>query len=448
MNPCMRGRLGLSVVAALALIVVATVACSGIPGQGQASTTVLPTTVPSPLPSRTPSPSMTAQNRDQTGNVRLYFDWGPAEIKVLEGLLAQFQSDHPGIQIQLTFFPEPELREQGQAALASESPPTLLLGPSAWGRELSSRGLIRGLSDSLSSDVLGRIHPMALPQAAPGGGMVGLPLELQGIVLYRNGAIMGDRPGSVDELVVAARALQTDEVLGASFDFSLLNVLPFLHTCGGEVDPDPGGPPFAMGTGLCWLRLLDRLGRSGPPVFDSPDDVTAFREGRSALLLESSELFTMLQEDLGEENLQIDPWPGYPLSEGNLLGYVWTETMYFAADMSQTDFEASWALATFLLSPESQQELATARQVHHQSVLRELPSDDAISVRLRGVFEAGIRLPEEGALDRIETPLETAIRLVVGAGGDPDLALELALTEIANTSPDLTTPTPSPTPIN
>lgn len=414
----------------------------------------------SPRPSETPTPPIalapastatapvtsTTQAGPSSGSVRLYFDWSPPEIQALEDLLADFQRDHPGIEIHLTYIPEADLQSRSLTALEGADGPTLLMGPSIWGPELASQGLIRDIGESLSPEMIARIHSMAWSQVEAGERIIGLPIEMKGIVLYRNDAIIGDRPGSVDELVLAAQAARSSEVVGASLDFELRNVLPFLQTCGGQVNLDPDQPPFTLEAGLCWLRLLNRLGRSGPTVFGGPEDLIAFREGRSALLIESSDLLPQLRAELGEDNVQIDPWPRYPLSEADLRGYVWTETIYFSAAMSQADFEASWALATFLLAPESQQALASARDVAHQSVLIDLPVDDPTSARLRRIFEAGVPLPPSGMLERIEPPLRTTVRLVVGAGGDPQLALELALTEIANSSPVQITPTPTPSP--
>lgn len=420
--------------------------CAGGTEPPQPTETSVPTTAPAHTSTSTSPATPTAQPGPPSGSVRLYFDWNPAEIQALEDLLDDFQRAHPGIEIRLTYIPESDLQARSRAALEGSDGPTLLIAPSTWGRELASLGLIRDIGESLSPEMIARVHPMAWSQVDAGERVIGLPVEMQGIVLYRNDAIIGDRPGSVDELVLAAQAARSNQVVGASLDFDLRNVLPFLHTCGGQVNPDPEQPPFTVQAGLCWLRLLNRLGRSGPPVFNGPEDLIAFSEGRSAMLIESSELLIQLRTELGEDNLQIDPWPVYPLSEEDLRGYVWTETIYFSASVSQADFEASWALATFLLAPESQQALASARDVAHQSVLTELPVDEPTSARLRGIFEAGVSLPPPGTLERIETPLQTAVRLVVGAGGDPQLALELALTEIANISPVQATPTPSPSP--
>lgn len=431
----------------LAIPLLIFLASCGAPAESpQPSETPIPSTSPALASTATAPVTSTAQAESRSGSVRLYFDWSPPEIQALEDLLADFQRDHPGIEIQLTYIPEVELQSRGTTALEEADGPTLLMGPSIWGPELASQGLIRDIGEALSPEMISRIHPMAWSQVESGERVMGLPIEMKGIVLYRNDAIIGDRPGSVDELVLAAQAARSSEVVGASLDFDLLNVLPFLQTCGGELNLDPDQPPFTLEAGLCWLRLLNRLGRSGPPVFGGPEDLIAFREGRSALLIESSDLLHQLRAELGEDNVQIDSWPRYSGSEADLRGYVWTETIYFSAAMSQADFEASWALATFLLAPESQQALASARDVAHQSVLIDLPVDDPASARLRRIFETGVPLPPSGVLERIEPPLRTTVRLVVGAGGDPQLALELALTEIANSSPVQVTPTPTPSP--
>lgn len=391
------------------------------------------------------SPTATVTRTSQTGAVRIYFDWDPAEVAALESRLADFGRDHPTIDVHLIYVPPAELLSRSTEDLAEgQSGPTMVIGPSRWGEELSRQGLIRDLSESLSGEMISRIHPHAWAQVRQGRRVLGLPLEMQGIVLFRNSAIIGDRPAAVDELVLAAQAVEGDDRVGASLDFSLLNTLPFLETCGADLDQLDDQPPFELVEGLCWLRLLNRLGRTGPPVFDSADDLTAFQSGRSALLIDRSDRLPALQEALGEGNLTVDSWPEYPLSEANLQGFVWAETMYFASQASQEDFEASWALATFLLSPESQAALSQSRRVNHQSVLADLPVDDPMSVRLRSIFESGRPLLEDARLATVREPLQTAVRLVVAASGDIELALELALTEIANSSPVQPTETPSP----
>jgi ABC-type glycerol-3-phosphate transport system substrate-binding protein len=442
-----------AVAAALSLVLLALSACS--PAASATPTPSTATPVP-PTPTATPTP--TNEPTRPSGIVTIWLDWGPAEMQALERIVDNYREMNPGAEFQISYHPPQSLRTDFESTVADgDELPSLLLGPASWGDALYESGALRDVGGSLIPDQRRSVHPYAWKQVDRNGAVIGLPLELKGTVLYRNVRLASAPAQSVAELVEAARAVRATGAVGASFDLGFNQSAPMIRTCKGELRTESDVDPVARPIGLCWLRLLDRLGQAGPVTFNTDEDLTRFEEGQSAWMLESTDKILELQAAIGDSNLEIDPWPMYQPTGEQLFGYVWTENGYFPAAVDDADFEAAWSFAVYLLAPDNQRLMGDARGVRHLPVLQNATLDDRLLAEARAILLSGSPLPDQRLLEDIIGGLSTAVRLTVSQGGDPELALDLALGQIreariptptptATQAPTLT-PTPSQTPL-
>lgn len=397
-----------------------------------------PTAAVSPLPSPTPTPP--------PGKVTIWLDWSPAELEALGGIIEDYVEMHPGTRFQVIYQRPGTLQAEFEAAAGSGEEPSILIASSELGPGWVEEGLIRDVSNFVLPEHREALQPMAWEQVARGEEITGLPLELQGTVLYRNSSLAPEPADTVDELLAASRESREAGRAGASFDLGFRRAAPFLRTCKGELRADERVDPVGRPQGLCWLRLLDRLGGAGPVTFDTGEDKEAFLAGQSMWLLGSTDELLELQEGVGAENLAVDPWPLYTPTGEMLTGYVWSQNAYFPKAAPDEDFEAAWSFSIHLLAPENQRLLSNASGVRHLPTHSEVALEDPLMGAASRVLLGGLPLPDQAALEDVVRELETAVRLVVGQGGDPELALDLALNEIRAARIPTVTPTPTAVP--
>ncbi len=265
-------------------------------------------------------------------------------------------------------------------------------------------------------------------------------------MLYRNRARVEEPANTVDRMVQRSEQDLLEGGEGSSFDLGFRRAAPLVQSCRGEIVSDPEVVPITQPAGLCWLRLLNRLGRSGEVTFDTEEDFELFRQGETLWLIDSTEKMVQLRAALGEEGLAVDPWPLYESTGESLLGAVWAENAYFPAAATDQDFEAAWSFATYLLAPENQRLLSQARGVAHLPVLPSIELEDPLLQQARRSLDTGVPLVQVQVEEQIRRELSTAIRLVVADGGEPELALGLALEEIRRSRIPTPTPTRTPSP--
>jgi hypothetical protein len=380
------------------------------------------------------------------GEVTLWLDWDPAELRVLERIIKEYQVLHPGSRFRVIYFPADQLEGALLEEIEPEAMPSLVLGPSNWAAGLEKAGFLRDVSQVILPDLRQALHPFALAQVERQSMMVGLPIELKGTVLYRNRQLSEEPANTLERMVELSQQALLEGGQGSSFDLGFRRAAPLVRTCRGDILSDPEVVPISQPAGLCWLRLLDRLGRAGPVTFDSDDDLELFAAGETLWLLDSTDQIVALESALGEENVTIDPWPLYEATGESMLGSVWTENAYFPSQATDQDFEAAWSFATYLLVPENQQMMSQARGVRHLPAIASIELQEPLLQQAGRALDTGVAETELAVDEQVSRELFTAIRLVVADGGDPELALGLALEEIRQARIPTATPTRTPSP--
>lgn len=415
-------------------IAVTTLAVVGC-GRQSPTPTALPTpgqATPSASPIELPASPAAPLASDLRGNVSIWLDWGPAATAMLADLVSEFRTQHPAVSVSLTYYRPEDLRSAFDDAVRTGRQPTILVGPSSWGPSLASKKTLLEIGPRVMSELIDRMQPLAWSQSSYAGAVVGLPLNLEGVVLYRNRALAAQPASDFEAWLKSARAVSDkfprEPVLDVDFQFSGSQ----LAACGGTLLKAGGGIGFDETTGICWLGLLARFRDAGPLTLDSTAALNTFAAGHSPWLIGLTSDEISLRTSIGSNNLAIDPWPAFPPTGKPLAGFVWTENAYMIAGASPQDQDAAWALLISLLSPEVQTRFAAADGPRWLPVLKSVAPGDALQGQALAELTAGVALPLAADLTVYSTPLGRAVWSVAGQGADPGVALKRATELIHN----------------
>ena len=405
--------------AALTLLILLA-ACSQAPLEPtlEAGPTLTVARPPAPLPviAATATPVRATQ-------IAIWTDWDPVELEALRAVLALYSEAHPGVEFSLAFFPPGDLLDAYLNCLAEGGCPSILIGPSSWGPLLVEQDGVTDISAFIDAQLQRDLYPIAWSQVDYDGTTAGLPLELQGIVLYRNASLVPTRNSQLSGLIRDADALRTESLQPSVFDFSFTNALPFITACGGDPFSPQGELKIDNEAGLCWLGLLSDWGGAGRVVVDSSDDRESFVGGTSGWLIDTSLAFQALTRALSAANLKVDPWPVLDATGEPLKGFVWTENVYLAPQGGIDELEANWEFARFLFDPAAQALLSDPAGPAHipvqESVILQDPAQQTISDMLR----SGVPYPLRNDLARFSAPVNALIGSVIQKGAEPLQAL-------------------------
>lgn len=390
--------------------------------------TSTPTEVPK---TATSQPTVTLDPKAlMTGTVRLWLDWNPSELDSLQKVISAFLEQYPQVTLALAYYPIDELRSALELAITEDTAPTMIFGPSSWGPKLWQDGRLLDLTIQLANDPLSSIDPLAWNQVNYDGAVIGLPLERQGIVLYRNRSIVTEAADTLYELVSMGQELKGDQSIGFGLDFGFVHSASQIAVCDGDLFDAGGNLYLENQVGFCWLRLMRTFRDAGPVWFNSDEDLTLFKSGDSGWLIDSTLASRQLSSFEGVSDLVIDPWPMYSETGRRMTGFVWTENLYLIKGSARDDVEATWAFARFLLSPEVQLILSDPEGANHLPALSNLILDDALQIQMVTSLTSGVPLPLRPDLHLYIEPLEGAVRAVAIQGASPELALDIALKKI------------------
>ena len=434
-------------------------------------------------PTAVPSPTPTVIQ----GTISLWHSWEEDRLPALLRRIDEFRSLYPNVHFDVLFVPQMDLRASFEEAVLNGGGPAILLGPAEWGPELFDRGMISDLSGLFSEDFLASFNPAALASGRYKDALIGLPQSIQGVVLYRNLAIIQGEPFTWSSLVSLTEDASRGEIFGAVLDRGFLYSGGHLFGIGGRLMDEDGRPAFNSPEGLAWLELLMRYNELGPAEYNTETDLQLFREGRAGFIIDGTWNWANLAEAIGAANLVIDPWPFYEAPEPGprtptpaaprqsgvgdktLAGFVQSENIYLGARLAGEDgpeARAAWNFIEFLLTPESQASLVEFGLIpaaQEELVLRSLAELDLDqnNPNLQFVRQAmkalkyGYPYPVAPEFAAYSTPLNIAMQSVFN-GGDPVQALEVAEAAVlanletleATPTPELTataTVTPAPT---
>ncbi len=405
----------------------------------------IPPASPSPVPTRavvvspTPTPAMV------TGTVSIWHSWQDTRLPALLRQIAAFRQEYPGVQFDVTYIPSIDLRESYRQAALDGRAPSVLIAPADWGPAYFDQGFLADLSPLADAALLADLNTAAVESARYRGALLGLPLHLEGIVLYRNAAIIPEAAATFDELVAAAQAATRGTTIGAMLERGFAYSGGHLHGLGGKwLNPD-GTPAFNDQLGLAWLALLGSFEQVGPTDYLTNTDIELFKEKRVGIIVEGTWMRDELAEAIGGTNLAIDPWPIY--ANGSLAGFVRAENVYLSPGALEEEQLVSWKFIRSWFSPDAQAALSRVGLIPAINPLQLAAAGGASQVENGLISQAMLAL--RGGAPQLPAPwlslylphLEIAIQSVMNGEAAPAQALQQAHDAILA---DLAAQQPSP----
>lgn len=393
-----------------------------------------------PAPSATPSPTPVLTR----GTLTIWHSFAEGQMPALEQALADFSQLYPDVYFDVLYVPLDNLRSRYELAAQENRAPDILLGPAAWGPALYDAGLIADLTDAASAELLQGLNPAAVEAARYQDALIGLPYDLQGVVLYRNKALIPTAPETFGELVSSAQAATKGEIIGASLERGFYFSGGHLLGLGGQLMTPDGAPAFNNEKGIEWLELLKAFDTAGPAEFLSDKDVELFKQGRVGFIIDGTWNMQSLAEALGQENLAIDPWP--TLRDGRLAGFVQANNLYINSRLPDDERLAAAAFLEYFLSPEVQSLFADSGMIPAASAARVTdPGWAALVSPAAAALAGGVAYPTLPQIEAYVAPMDVALQTFFTSDIAPVEALNMAYLGIQSALAGLQeTPTPAP----
>lgn len=396
---------------------------------------VTPTQVPTPAPATAPVPTPTETLLK--GTVSIWHGWDEQKLPGLLKTIADFQAQYPDVVFDVQFVPLVDLKTGYETASSEGSEPLILLGPASWGPELYDQGWIIDLSGTVPEELVESLNLPAVGASRYQDALLGLPVTIDGVVLYRNRGLIPTAATTLDDLVSNAQQAARGEVIGAYLERSFYYSGGHLTGVGGTLMTPDGLPAFNNEYGLLWVDLLREFERAGPTEFFGDNDAQFFRDFRAGYIIESTRLRDNLVEAIGSLNLSIDPWP--ILDKGGLSGFVEAENVYLSPQAMDPSNRAALEFVKVLLSPESQSYIADTGDIPAISASSAFAPGSQASIRddlIRQAMialEGGATYPVLPEMAAYTAPMDIALQSIFFDGVPAGEALQIAEDSISDT---------------
>ncbi len=382
-----------------------------------------PTTVSIPTQTAEPTPA-------SAGEIIIWLDWSPEEMEALQEIIQLFSVANPTVDFSLSYYPTDELLSAFEEASRAGTPPTIIFGPSLWGPRLYDGEMILDPSSMVNAELERRIHPTAWTQVTYDSHMLGLPLEFQGMVLFRNRSRAAEAPRTVERWIEVGLNQREGDQTATVLDFGFSFSAPQLSICDGAFIGPQGEIALELPQGICWLEVMSDLRAVGPAVMNSDEDLSRFLAGETAWLVEESSRIGELAHALGVTNLKVDPWPLYQPADRPLQSLVWTENIYLSRGIQPQNLEVIWAFVQHIYSSEAQALLSDFQGAAHIPVDTTVEIIDSNMVEIASMLRSGVPLSLWIDSEDHIKPMEDAVEDVVFQGVEPDVAAQTLIEQM------------------
>jgi arabinogalactan oligomer/maltooligosaccharide transport system substrate-binding protein len=384
------------------------------------------TEAPTAAPATTEAPTVAPTEAPLTGNVVLWHSKKVEETNSLNAIIAGFKTLYPGVNVQALFVPDNDLRNKFETAVASGSGPSLLIGAADWGPASFNAQLVQDLTPMLTAGLLDTLNDAAVASVKYKGAVVGLPINLKGVVMFRNKAIVPEAATSLADLITKAKAANKGDVVGLAFETGFFFASGDLSAIGGTLlDPNTGDPMFNNDKGVQWLKNLKSVKDAGFPISNNDDnDVNQFKAGKAGVIIDGTWNAAALATAIGADNLVIDPWPS------DMSGYVQNDNIYLSTNATGNDAIASEKFMEYFVSTEAQTMWAdvgtTVPMAGGIPVVKGMDVKDPMEKMEVAAFAGGTAFPVIPQMGAYWDPMNNAILSVLNKGTDPAAALKEA----------------------
>lgn len=346
----------------------------------------------------------------------------------LNEIVTAFRKVYPDIYVDLVFVAYNDLPNYYRTSAAAGTSPSLVITSEFTGFELYNEGLVQDISSWIDPEILGSLNTSAVESTYYEGGMMGLPINISGTLLYRNTTIIPEPAENWDDLISKAIAATTADVYGLYYDTGFYFSGGNLYGMGGMLlDPVSEEPAFNDKDGIAWLTAMHVIKDIGLPYVNyAEDDLNAFQDGKAGMIIDGSWSVAQIASYLGISDFVIDPWPD------RMSGFMATDGI-FLSSMIETDEETDAAklFMEYMVSEEAQTiwaETACANYTFSSGVpvKKTLFGVDPLVKMAMDAFEGGTILPYSTRLGVYWSPINDAILAVMNDDMTPDMALQQA----------------------
>jgi len=352
--------------------------------------------------------------------ISLWHSFNENEIESLLAVSAAYLEIQPDTEFDFLYTPNYDKKNKYEMAAATGGGPSILIGSDEWGPSLYDDLLIQEITDVTDSELLDTINPAALSTVHYQETMIGLPLNLKGVVMFRNATIVTDAPKSFNELVVLAQSATVGDLVGAYLDYGLFFSGGHLQAIGGSLMDAEGNPTFNDGKGIEWMEMLKRYEEAGPIEHNNDNGLNLFFENRVGIIVDDISNASSLADAIGIENLVIDNWPS------DMSGYVQSDGIYLNANLTGHDLECGLSFMEFLLSVDAQEVFSDPSMAGYIPAVMGIELADTHQMQAASAFANGTNLPVIPEMRAYWDPVNNALLAVVELGIDPGEALLVA----------------------
>ncbi len=363
-----------------------------------------------------------------------------------------FQSYYPQVQFDVLYVPALDLAARFEEAMSQGAGPTILIAPAQWGGQFYEQGYVVEINRPELQPLIEGLNVAALETGVYRAKRIGLPITMNGVVLYRNKSILPSAAQTFEQMRAFATTATQGGIVGANLERSFFFSGGHLIGLGGLFLTAEGLPAFQQEEfryGLEWLDLLKAFEQVGMTEFNSDSDFRLFQEGRVGLIIEGSWNRYLLAGELGPLNLAIDPWPAY--KQGHLAGFVQSEAIFLTRHTLEEENDLSWLFVQSLLSPETLAGLGNVGLI--PAVRSEQLAENGGPLNIGDPFitqsiialEGGVAYPSMPEMQIVQKQMDVFLRAVLFQGMNHRMALQQAYERIlADVNALRPTSTPSP----
>ena len=406
----------------VALISISFSACSSTP-EATIETAQEVTLEPTPTAKQveTEAPQETEESRVELPcTISLWHSFNEYEIESLLSVSSAYKELHPDVEFDFMYSPNFDIRNKYETAAITGGGPSILVGAGDWGPSFYDDSLIQDLSSLAAAEAFNEVNPAALSTVQYRDALIALPLNVKGVLMYRNAKIMSEAPETYSDLINSAQSATTGDLVGAYLDYGLYYSGGHLEAIGGSLMDAEGNPAFNDEKGIEWVEMLKRYGEAGPIELNNDIDLNLFLEGRVGVIIEDLSVAQGLEDAIGKDNFVIDEWPV------GMSGYVEADVIYLNYNLTGHDLECGWSFMKYLLSEDAQVIFSDPSMAGFIPSVLGINLSDTQQQQAANAFSQAAPLPVIPEMNAYWEPLNIALQSVVEFDIDPAEALSAA----------------------